>query len=289
MKRILFFFLSSASLAAVAQPKVLTQAIITTKTTIVSPDDDDGGGPPPPPSADGAEVRVMRFGGDGETKTVTTLKGDMVKTYSETDMGRFTTLRDNAAKKTTTLMEMMGTKSGFYATDEEQEKMRKEMDSLMQSRRQGDGNGDGGFQRSNTPPTYEVVNADGTKKIAGLACKKALVIRTRSNGNKDTTEVWYCPDFKFAGLSTTGGSGGMMGGFIRNAGVGGLDKIEGFPMMYSMNMNRGRKMTVEVTKIVTDKEISDKEFEVPKDYTLKPMSEMQNGGRGFQIRVGGPN
>lgn len=286
MKRILFFLLSSASFAALAQPKVLTQAIITTKTTIISPDDEDGGGPPPPPAPDGAEVRVMRFGGDGETKTVTTLKGDMVKTYSETDMGRFTTLRDNKNKKTTTLMEMMGTKRGFYATDEEQEQMRKQMDSLMQSRRQGDDNN--GLQRNNTPTTYEVINADGAKKIAGYQCKKALIIRTRGNGTKDTTEVWYNPEFKFEGLASTGGTGGgMMGGFSRNAGLGGLDKLEGFPMQYTTNMGRGRKMTIEITKIVTDKEIADKEFEVPKDYDLKPMKEMQNGGRGFQLRIGG--
>lgn len=30
-------------------------------------------------------------------------------------------------------------------------------------------------------------------------------------------------------------------------------------------------MTVEVTKLVTDKEISDKEFEIPKDIEVKPM------------------
>ena len=33
-------------------------------------------------------------------------------------------------------MEMMGRKSGFYATDEDQEAMRKQMDSMMRSRPQ---------------------------------------------------------------------------------------------------------------------------------------------------------
>ncbi|MBK7433954.1 MAG: hypothetical protein IPI66_08685 [Chitinophagaceae bacterium] len=54
-------------------------------------------------------------------------------------------------------------------------------------------------------------------------------------------------------------------------------------------MNRGRKMVVQVTNLVTDKEIADKEFDIPKDVDIKPMKEMQNGGRPgtFQMRVGG--
>jgi hypothetical protein len=47
-------------------------------------------------------------------------------------------------------------------------------------------------------------------------------------------------------------------------------------------------MIVEVTKIDTGKDIAAKEFEVPKDFDLKPMKEMQNmmGGRSGQ--GGGP-
>jgi hypothetical protein len=58
-------------------------------------------------------------------------------------------------------------------------------------------------------------------------------------------------------------------------------------MMYEMNMRRGRKMLVEVTKIDSSKEIKDKEFEVPKDFDLKPIKDMQNGNGTFQIRIGG--
>ena len=53
-------------------------------------------------------------------------------------------------------------------------------------------------------------------------------------------------------------------------------------------MNRGRKMTVQVTKLVIAKDIAEKEFEIPKDIEIKAMKDMQNaGGPGFQIRVGG--
>ena len=43
------------------------------------------------------------------------------------------------------------------------------------------------------------------------------------------------------------------------------EKLDGFVMRYEMNMRRGRRMEVEVTKIDLDKELSDKEFELPKD------------------------
>jgi len=276
--------LMAASVAVQAQTKVLTQAIITTKTTIVSPEGDDANVPLPPTGADGEQRVTMRFGGDGETKTVTTIKGDFIKTFSESEMGRTTTIRDNANKKTTTLMEMMGNKTGFYSTDEEQEQMRKRMDSMMQSRPQGANNIGGGGTTTST-----IVYVDETKKIAGQQCKKALLITTKANGNKDTGVVWYCPDFKLQGLPSTGGESGF-GAFTRTNTLGGLSDLAGFPMQYEMKMNRGRIMTVEITKIVIDKEIADKEFEIPKDFVVKSMKDMQNGfgGRGVEIRMGGP-
>ncbi len=279
MKRILPLLCMAASVTVQAQIKTISQAIITTKTTIVSPEGEENNVPAPPPGADGEQRVVLRFGGDGETKTVTTLKGNLVKTFTESEMGRTTIIRDNGKKVTTTLMEMMGNKTGFYATDEEQEAMRKQMDSLMQARRPAG---------TNVTPTTDISLTEETKKIAGQQCKKALLISTRANGAKDTAGVWYCPDFKLEGLISTGGASGF-GGFGRTTAVNGLKDIPGFPMQYEMNMGRGRKMTVEITKIVIDKEIADKEFEIPKDFVVKPMKDMQNGGRGgFQIRMGGP-
>jgi hypothetical protein len=293
MKKILFPFFSLFTVACFAQAKLVNQAIITTKTTIISPEGEGDNMPPPPPpsgGAEGGEVRVMRFMGDGETKSVTTIKGDMVKTFTETEMGRTTILRDNKNKKTTTLMEMMGNKMGFYATDEEQAQLSKQMDSMMQSRRQ---DGSNPLMGNTGSPVFETVTVEGSKKIAGYACKKALIIRTRPNGNKDTTVVWYNAEVKLDGLVSTGGAGGGFGGFVRNNNaLGGLDKLEGFPMQYETQAGRGRKMIIEVTKLVTDKEIADKEFDIPKDFNVKPAKEMQNfgpgGGRGgFQIRMGG--
>ena len=282
MKKILPLLLLAASTAVHAQIKVISQAVITTKTTIVSPEGDEDNAPTPPPAADEEQRVMLRFGGDGETKTVTTLKGDLVKTFSESEMGRTTTLRDNGKKITTTLMEMMGNKTGFYQTDEEQEAMRKQMDSMMQSRNQGNN------IFASPPPTSTISYVEETKKIAGQQCKKALVITTRANAKKDTSIVWYCPDFKLQGIVSTGGMSGF-GGFGRSTSLTGLNDLNGFPMQYEMTMGRGRKMIVEVTKLVIDKEVADKEFEIPKDFVVKPMKDMQNGnGRGFQIRMDGP-
>jgi len=284
MKKIITLLLLPASIAVYAQPKLLTQATITTKTTIVSPEGDE-----PPAgnftSENGEQVRVMRFGGDGETKTTTWLKNDLVKTFSESEMGRTTVIRDNSKKMTTTIMEMMGRKTGFYASDEDQVEMRKRMDSMMQTRGGQNASFGGG---ANTPAVYSITYIDESKKIAGYTCKKALVIGTRSNGRSDTSVVWYCPDFKLQNLPSTGGGAGGFGGFNMTAGATGMENLDGFPMEYERTMNRGRKMTVQVTKLVTDKEIADKEFEIPKDIEIKPMKEMQNGtGPGMQIRIGG--
>lgn len=285
MKRTLLLCFVCAAGTAMAQTKTVSQAIVTTKTTVISPEGQEDGAPPPPPAPEGAVVRTFSFGGDGETKSVTTLKGDLVKTFTETDMSRTTVIRDNGKKMTTTLMEMMGNKSGFYASDADQEEMRKRMDSLMQARNQ-QGMNNNGQQVTATEISYVEEN----KKIAGQQCKKAFIISTRRNGTKDSTAVWYCPDFKLQGVISTGGMGNAMGfGFAnRSTGMAGLADLAGFPMQYETKLNRGRRMVVEVTKIVMDKEIADKEFDIPKDFTLKSAREMQNGDGRMQIRIGGP-
>ncbi|HQW82992.1 MAG TPA: hypothetical protein PK987_00950 [Ferruginibacter sp.] len=283
MKIIFSLFFIFAASAVFAQPKLISQATITTKTTIVAPEGEEEQSRTFT-SEDGQE-RTIRFNrGDGETKTVTTLKNEMVKTFSESDMGRTTLIRDNAKKITTTIMEIMGKKTGYYATDEEQEQMAKRIDSMMQSRNQ-----QFSFGNNRTATVFKTEYIDASKKIAGYTCKKALVIGTRANNKTDTTVVWYCPDFKLQHISSTGGS---LGGFAAMTAIAqptGMEDLNGFPMEYEKNMSRGRKMTVQVTKLVIDKEVADKEFEISKDIELKAMKDMQNGGGpgGMRIVVGG--
>ena len=179
---------------------------------------------------------------------------------------------------------MMGRKMGFYATDEDQVQMRKSMDSMMQQR--APTQSDVEELLSKTEPSTDIVYLDGIKKIAGYECKKAMIIATRSNGKTDTTNVWYVPDLKLKGVSNTGGSLGGFGSMSPQLSADDMINLNGFPMQYERKLNRGRKMIVEVTKLVTDKEVTDKEFNIPKDVEVKPMKEMQNGG-GFRMRIGG--
>ncbi|MBS1512191.1 MAG: hypothetical protein JST86_15185 [Bacteroidetes bacterium] len=288
MKKVITPLLVLAAVAVKAQTKLYDHAVITTKTTIVSPEGADENAPTPPPGGDGEQRVMFRFGGDGETKSTTTLKGSLIKTFTETDMSRSTTIRDNDKKITTTMLEVMGKKTAFYVTDSDQVQMQKRMDSLMQSRRQNNDNNNV-FRNNNTVVGATISYFEDTKKIAGLVCKKALLVTNRQNGNKDTSLVWYCPDFKLKGIVSTGGfgGGGFGGNFGRITTLSGLNDLNGFPMYYEMNMGRGRKMMVEVTKINTEKEVADKEFEIPKDVEVKAMKDMQNGNGGFQFRMGG--
>ncbi|MEP6713368.1 MAG: hypothetical protein ABJA37_13160 [Ferruginibacter sp.] len=285
MKLFLVFSLLCADTIAVAQPKIITQAVVSTTTNVIAPEEDELQNVQNQNQGGGGGMAMFRNFGDGETKATTYLKNDMVKTVIKTDMGRTTIIRNNTQKLTTTLLEIMGNKNGFFITDDEQVAMRKRMDSMSQARRK-----DSLKQqpRSEINNNVEVSYANDTKKIAGYICKKAYVITAKFLGVKDTVAVWYSPEIKLQNIASTGG----LSGFGNAGTVNGFDKIDGFVMGYEMNMRRNRHMTVEVTKIDIAKEIADKEFEIPKDFVIKPMKDMQSlfgngGGGGFQIRAGG--
>ncbi len=272
-----------------AQPQLIKQAVVNTTTTVIAPEGEDvqniqqGGG--------GGGNQFFRNFGDGETKSVTYLKDDMVKTILKSDIGRSSIIRNNASKLTTTLLEIMGNKTGFYITDEEQAEMKIKMDSMMQARRNADSTR---TRNPNGKTDYpvEISYAEGSKKVAGYYCKKAYVITTRLLGIKDSVAVWYTPEIKLQNIASTGGTSsfggfGNMGNFTS---LNGLDKVNGFVMQYEMNMRRGRRMIVEVTKIDLKKEVTEKDFEVPKDFDVKPMKEFQSmmqGAGGMQFRMGG--
>ena len=270
------FFLSTFLIITAtlfAQPKVYTQAIVSTTTNVIAPEDEDvaniqnqGGG--------GFNFRNFT---DGETKSTTYIKNDLVKTNYKSESFRGSMYRNNTTKITTTIFEAMGSKQGFYSSDNDQADMAKRIDSMMKERAKTD--------TSMKPRTRtvdfktDVVYLNETKKIAGLECKKALII-TDKLISKDTLAVWYTPDVKFTNVSSTGGTSG----FGSIGGNTSFDKINGFVMMYERSMPRGRKMEVKVTKIETDKEIADKEFEIPKDVEIKSLKEMGGqGGGGFRF------
>ena len=268
------FFLPALVLTAavaVAQPKIVAQAVISTTTNVIAPEDEDvaqvqnqGGG---------GGMSFRNFG-DGETKSTTYIKNDMVKTNFKSETFRGSVFRNNAAKTTITVFEIMGNKQGISATDDDQAAMRKKADSMMQERTKTDTN----MQRRtrNVSPDVTVAYTDESKKIAGYNCKKAYIITDRLI-RKDSMAVWYTPDVKFPNVSSTGGTSG----FGNMGGPNSFDKIDGFVMQYERKMPRGRLMEVRVTKIETDEEVKDKEFEIPKDVEIKSMKEMSEQGGGM--------
>jgi len=265
MKKLFFISAILISASVIAQPKIINQAIITAKTTISLPEDMANMG-------DGQGFMGMSNG--DETKITTWFKNDMIKIVSDGGMGKNTTIIDKKNKKTTTLMEMMGKKTGFYSTEEDDMNMKKRTDSMMAARR-------------NAVKSIDIDYLDETKKISGYSCKKALIRTARENGRVDSMYVWYTPDFKMAeGYVFRGGMMMGMGG----GNMSSFDKLNGFPIQYEMKMRRGMTITIEVTKIDTEKAIDDKEFDIPKGFELKSMKEMQGQGGGFQFRMmGGGN
>jgi GLPGLI family protein len=262
------FSLSAAS----AQPTLVKQAIISTTTNVIAPEEEDIQSLQNPQGPGGMNFRNMM---DGETKFTTYLKDGMVKTVIKNEMGRSTIYRDQDKKLTTTLIEMMGNKMGFYITDEEQVEMKRKMDSTFKARRSKDTTAVQAVPQTEIPA--EISPAGESKKIAGYNCTKAYLIHTRLLGIKDTINIWYTTEIKIQNILSTGGLqafGGMMGNMGVN--LNGLDKIEGFVMRYEANMRNRRRMEVEVTKIDLTKNIDDKEFTIPIDVEVKPMKEMQN-------------
>ncbi|MFT3946646.1 MAG: hypothetical protein QM763_06695 [Agriterribacter sp.] len=263
--------------------------IVKSKTEITFPDNPNrrGGG-----DGDG-------FGGGPsgmESKNTVYFKGDFIKTQSQSDFGNNTVIIDRKNKRTTTLTEAMGKKSGFYITEEEQNKMRENNQKRMDSVRAARGENAGG-QRNAQQSAPEIEYTSETKKIAGYNCKKAIIKTKNRQGEISETIVWYTTDIKRpegypVGGNNTGGGGGFAMSFRGSGGGGlggfsGLDKIDGFIMGYSMSRPNGFKMETQVTSIEVNPDIDDKVFEIPKGFDIKPASEMQQSfNRGFN--GGGP-
>lgn len=287
MKGTLLFFilLTAPGVTGFAQQKTIERAIVQSKTEITFPqninrntDNDNDAG----------------FGAAGgiESRTTVYFKGDMIKTHSESDFGNTTVIIDKKNKKTTTLTEAMGRKTGFYSTAEDEAAIRQRMDSMRQER---------GQPANSQSGETEIINSNETKKIAGYTCKKAILKTSTRQGTTNEAIVWYTSDFKMApGYPVAGNTGG--GGFGRgmrgqrgaSLGITGLDKIDGFVMGYEVKRPNGFEMNMQVTKIELDPVIEDKVFDIPKGYDIKPLKEMQGqfgqgGGRRANRNAGNNN
>jgi GLPGLI family protein len=249
--------------ASMAQ-QVVNEAVIQMKIETTNPNSDGA----PPVSNDG-EGRVMVRMGDGEMKSKMYFKNGMTKVETDMGMGLNQVIIDSKEKKTTTLFEAMGRKMGFYTTEGDMQRMMAGADSGRQQR----------VQQPFAPEVF-VEYLSETKKIAGMECKKALLRYKDRKGEEVQQEVWYSPEFIL-------GEGFKIRDVMRMANVPGLEKIKGFPMEFQLTRQNGAKVHYQVSKVELNAKVDDKVFLIPKDYDVKPMSEMNRGGngRGFQIRV----
>lgn len=250
------FFVSVFSFSASAQ-QTINEAIIEMTMNITFPENDL------PPAPEGAQV--MRFG-DGEVKSKMFLKNGNMKMETDMGMGKSYTFYTAENKTTTTLMEMMGRKMGFYSNEEDIKKM--QAADTSQKRIQA-------FK-----PEIFIEYLSESKVIAGMTCYKAIIRSKNSKGEEKVQEVWYTPDFRM-------GEEFKISTFIRGD-VPGLNKLKGFPMELNIVRQNGMKMHYLVNKVDLNAKIDDKTFILPSGYDIKPQSEMMRGGNGgMQFRVGG--
>jgi len=246
--------------------QIVNEAVIQMKTESTNPNSDGG----PPVSSDG-EGRTMVRIGDGEIKSKMFYKNGMTKIESDMGMGTNQVIIDSKEKKTTTLFEAMGRKMGFYTTEADMQRMMAGGDSGRQQQR---------MQQFNPEVFIEYLSE--TKKIAGMVCNKAL-LRYKDRRDQEVQQVvWYSPEFKM-------GEGFKIRDVMRMANVPGIEKLKGFPMEFELVRANGAKVHFLVTKVDLKAKVDDKVFVIPKDYDIKPMSEMGrgNGNGGFQFRMNG--
>jgi hypothetical protein len=142
-----------------------------------------------------------------ETNTTMYYTPNFMRVESLTDFGNNIVITDRVNKKTTTLIEAMGRKTGFESTDAEAEAQRARMDSMRNLRR--DSLAALGISFKDNKP--ELIYSDETKKVSGYTCKKVTIKSKGQNGQVSENVIWYNPDFKLAETSTAASAGG--GGF----------------------------------------------------------------------------
>lgn len=283
MKKLPLFLLLGLALQVQAQ-RVVDKAVVKMNMLVTFPESWGGGGP----GGGGGDDNAIRMPRDIETAMTIFYSGDQTKIETVSDFGKNYTFIDRKEKKTTTLMEMMGRKMGFVSTDADAEAMSKRMDSIRAARR--DSLEKMGLRFSDGGP--EILYTEEAKKIAGIACKKAIIKTKDRQGQVTETAVWYAPEFKMgAGFGTSGGSGSAQGGgggmrMSMSMNLPGMDKLNGFPMEYEMTRQNGMKTSMVVTKVDLEPKLDEKTFEIPKGYDIKPMSEMGGQG-GMRMMFGG--
>lgn len=260
MKKVLLLLLASLPAALIAQ-QPFTNAIV--KITMETSTDNSGGG------GDGGGP-VFQMAGQ-ETEIVAYMKDSMRKVVIKNNFMNSITIYDGKTGVSTILTETMGEKTGFTQNEAQRLEQRRRSDSIMKAR-ESEESGTGGMRvmrvGAGTDKVVDITYTEETKTINKINCKKAVLTTQNSEGVQKKTEVWYSPDYSMPAGVNIGRGGLTFSGF------------RGLPVMYDqvnvLNLNNS-EMTMtthyEVKSIETGKTIDDKEFTIPKGYTIKTWDE----------------
>lgn len=248
------------------EPQLVKQAIITTQISVISTDDSVNTSPKVIMGKHGKEVISVQTDDPAEMKSTTWYKEAMVRTEVEMGTKRVTTIRDNAAKKTTILTEeSINTFSrtiistfGYYIEDDQLEAFIKAMAAQTKDSAQ-------------TAPSVRIFYQDIEQEIANYPCRRAVVDVTDTQGNTERAIVWYNTLVKLEGLPVTGDPAYGYLYLQPNKKMDFFAQLKGFPMRYEMILSPGRTLVVEVLKLNIKKEIKDKVFRVPNTVKLVPL------------------
>lgn len=112
-------------------------------------------------------------------------------------------------------------------------------------------------------PIVRIIYQDVEKKIAGYACKRAVIMAEYPNGEKEQIPVWYNTEIKINGLDATGDPAFAHGYFSPTKKWALLAGLKGFPMEFEMHLTPNRKATVTVYSLNTKRKIVNKEIAMP--------------------------
>lgn len=261
-KTVLILYLCINAVDSFAQQKILPQGYLEIKVKYRAPSMYDMP-PPPPPPPPGMGIDMPPPAAETGSGIIPD-DGKKISVWFNTDfekivyipMGKTTLFLNHNTKTTVTLVESFGMKSATIATPEGKEKVTRYLDSL-----------EGKKEGLHVLP--KVVYTEEQKTITGYSCKKAFLITEITGKKTDTAVVWYCPDYKLPESFV------FASDFSRHdAKMALLKLVNGLPLLASLHVTPKVEITWEIVKINTEKAIPSKEFDIPKNIQLKPITEI---------------
>ncbi len=113
--------------------------------------------------------------------------------------------------------------------------------------------------------------------ISGFAQQPSVITHAIINA----TMTVIAPEEEDASRVPSAGDQGMRFSRMSNfTSLNGLNQLQGLAIKYEMKIRRKRTLQMEVTKVDLKKELTEKDFRIPKDFDVKPYSEFSQMFRG---------